>query len=125
MSHAWTRRCGSPTGYQPGKDGPENAGFIHRSIPFSAGALYSTTEDLLRWEQGLFGGKLLSAASLAKMTTPFKDDYACGVHGAACTGRALTCQPAGAKMTRTRRSTCKNWRRCAREDSLCPTQTTM
>jgi len=66
-------------GYVPGKDGPVNAGFIHMSIPFSAGALYSTTEDLLRWEQGLFGGKLLSASSLAKMTTPFKDDYACGL----------------------------------------------
>jgi CubicO group peptidase (beta-lactamase class C family) len=66
-------------GYEPSKDGPVNAGFIHMSIPLSAGALYSTTEDLLRWEQGLFGGKLLSAASLAKMTTPFKNDYACGV----------------------------------------------
>lgn len=67
-------------GYAKGKDdAPENAGFIHMSIPFSAGALYSTTEDLLRWEQGLFGGKLLSAASLAKMTTPFKEDYASGV----------------------------------------------
>ena len=66
-------------GYAPGKDGPENAGFIHMSTPFSAGALYSTTEDLLRWEQGLFGGKVLTAASLAKMTTPFKNDYACGV----------------------------------------------
>src|SRR5262249_19017223 len=43
------------------------------------GALYSTTEDLLRWEQGLFGGKLLSAASLQKMTTPFKNDYAFGL----------------------------------------------
>ena len=49
------------------------------SIPHAAGALYSTTEDLLRWEQGLFGGKLISAASLAKMTTPFKSDYALGV----------------------------------------------
>ena len=66
-------------GYQPGKDGPENAGFIHMSVPFSAGGLYSTTEDLLRWEQGLFGGKVLSAASLAKMTTPYKEGYACGV----------------------------------------------
>jgi hypothetical protein len=44
-------------GYTPGKNGPVNAGFVHMSIPFSAGALYSTTEDLLRWEQGLFGGK--------------------------------------------------------------------
>jgi CubicO group peptidase (beta-lactamase class C family) len=66
-------------GYARGKDGAVNAEFIHMSIPFSAGALYSTTEDLLRWEQGLFGGKLLSAASLAKMTTPFKSDYALGV----------------------------------------------
>lgn len=56
-----------------------NAGFIHMSIPFSAGALYSTTEDLLRWEEGLFGGKLLSSASLQKMTTPFKEDYAFGL----------------------------------------------
>ncbi len=66
-------------GYAPGKGGPVNAGYIDMSIPFSAGALYSTTEDLLRWEQGLFGGKLLSAASLAKMTAPFKSDYAFGV----------------------------------------------
>jgi CubicO group peptidase (beta-lactamase class C family) len=66
-------------GYSPGPNGPENAGYIDMSIPFSAGALYSTTHDLLRWEQGLFGGKVLSAASLKKMTTPFKEDYACGL----------------------------------------------
>ena len=67
-------------GYAPSATGPVNAGFIHMSIPHAAGALYSTTEDLLRWEQGLFGGKLISAASLAKMTTPFKDDYAFGLN---------------------------------------------
>lgn len=67
------------TGYAPSPGGPVTAGFIHMSIPFSAGALYSTTEDLLRWEQGLFGGKVLSAASLQKMTTPFKSDYAFGL----------------------------------------------
>ena len=66
-------------GYEPGPNGPQNTGFVHMSIPFAAGALYSTTEDLLRWEQGLFGGKLLSAASLQKMTTPFKNNYAFGV----------------------------------------------
>ncbi len=66
-------------GYAPGPNGPVNAGYIDMSIPFSAGALYSTTEDLLRWEKGLFGGKVLSAPSLEKMTTPFKDDYALGV----------------------------------------------
>jgi hypothetical protein len=66
-------------GYFPGPNGPTNAGFIHMTIPFSAGSLYSTTEDLLKWETGLFGGKLLSAASLQKMTTPFKQDYAFGL----------------------------------------------
>ncbi|PYP53783.1 MAG: serine hydrolase, partial [Gemmatimonadetes bacterium] len=36
------------SGYSPGANGPVNAGYIDMSIPFSAGALYSTTEDLLR-----------------------------------------------------------------------------
>jgi CubicO group peptidase (beta-lactamase class C family) len=67
------------SGYSPGATGLVNAGFIDMSIPLSAGGLYSTTEDLLLWEQGLFGGKLLSSASLQKMTTAFKDDYACGL----------------------------------------------
>ncbi len=66
-------------GYAEGPNGPVNARFIDMTIPFSAGALYSTTEDLLRWEHGLFGGKLLSPASLAKMTSPFKNDYAFGL----------------------------------------------
>ena len=74
-------------GYMPSPSGPVNAGFVHMSIPHAAGALYSTTEDLLRWEQGLFGGKLISAASLAKMTTPFKNDYALGVVVQTANGR--------------------------------------
>jgi CubicO group peptidase (beta-lactamase class C family) len=74
-------------GYSPGPNGPENAGYIDMSIPFSAGALYSTTHDLQRWEQGLFGGKLLSATSLKKMTTPFKENYACGLMVRTVNGR--------------------------------------
>jgi CubicO group peptidase (beta-lactamase class C family) len=68
-----------PSGYTPGPNGVTNAGYIDMTIPLSAGALYSTTEDLLRWEQGLMGGKLLSPVSLEKMTTPFKNDYAFGL----------------------------------------------
>ena len=67
------------SGYTPGQNGIVNAGYINMTIPLSAGGLYSTTEDLLRWEQGLFGGKLLSPASLKKMTTPFKKDYGFGL----------------------------------------------
>jgi len=76
-------------GYTPGRGGVENAGFIHMSIPHAAGSLYSTTGDLLRWEQGLFGGKLLSASSLAKMTTPFKNDYAFGLNVRTVSGRKV------------------------------------
>lgn len=75
------------SGYTPAPAGPVNAGFVHMSIPFAAGALYSTTEDLLRWERGLFGGKVLSTASLQKMTTPAKNDYAFGVGVRTTNGR--------------------------------------
>lgn len=76
-------------GYTPSPSGPVNAGYVDMSIPHAAGALYSTTEDLLRWEQGLFGGKLISAASLAKMTTPFKGGYALGVAVQTANGRKV------------------------------------
>jgi CubicO group peptidase (beta-lactamase class C family) len=68
------------SGYWPGSNGIGNADRPDARIGFSSGSLYSTTEDLLRWDEGLFGGKLLTPASLSKMTTPFKSDYACGVH---------------------------------------------
>jgi|SRR5579885_88907 len=68
------------TGYWPGANGIESADRPDPRYGFSAGALYSTTEDLLRWEEGLFDGRLLSDASLRKMTTPFKSDYACGLY---------------------------------------------
>jgi len=83
------------SGYAPGKNGPENAGFVNMSIPLSAGALYSTTEDLLRWEQGLFGGKLLSPASLAKRTTPFKQDYAFGLGVSTASGHKIIAHNGG------------------------------
>jgi CubicO group peptidase (beta-lactamase class C family) len=35
-----------------------------------AGALYSTVGDLFRWNEALFGGRVLNAASLAAATTP-------------------------------------------------------
>jgi CubicO group peptidase (beta-lactamase class C family) len=68
------------TGYWPGSNGIENAERPDPRYGFSAGALYSSTEDLLRWEEGLFGGRLLTGASLRKMTTPFKGDYGCGLY---------------------------------------------
>ncbi len=67
-------------GYSRTPDGKlVNADFIDMSTPFSAGALVSTTHDLLTWENALFAGKVVSQESLAKMTTPFKNDYGFGL----------------------------------------------
>ena len=66
-------------GYRPGSHGLELARSESMTIPWSAGAIYSTTGDLLKWEHGLFGGKVLNADSLKLMTTPGKGDYGFGV----------------------------------------------
>ena len=67
------------SGYHPGGHGIEVARSESMSIPWSAGAIYSTTGDLFKWEHGLFGGKILNADSLKLMTTPGKGDYGLGV----------------------------------------------
>jgi len=55
-----------------------NAPYTDTNIAHAAGALYSTVEDLYRWEQALFGGKLLSPASLQVMTTTIAGGYGYG-----------------------------------------------
>jgi CubicO group peptidase (beta-lactamase class C family) len=82
-------------GYTSGPNGIVNTAYIDMSIPHAAGALYSTTEDLLRWTQGLFGGKSLSAASVEKMTTPFKNAYALGVTVMTQNGRTVISHSGG------------------------------
>jgi len=78
------------SGYWPGSNGIENADrSFDTRIGFSAGSLYSTTEDLFRWEEALFGGRVLSPASLRKMTTPFKSDYACGLNAKRVNGHLM------------------------------------
>lgn len=68
------------SGYTPVAKGLViNADYVDMTVPQGAGALYSTTHDLLKWERGLFGGKLLKPESLKAMLTPFKDNYALGV----------------------------------------------
>lgn len=66
-------------GYAPSRSGPVNADYVDMRIPQGAGALYSTTRDLLKWQTGLYGGKLLKPASLALLIAPGKSDYALGI----------------------------------------------
>jgi len=47
-----------------------NAEFLSMTQPFSAGALCSTVGDLLAWNKALREGRVISAASYARMSTP-------------------------------------------------------
>jgi len=66
-------------GYMPGPGGIMLARSESMTVPWAAGSIYSTTGDLLKWEHGLFGGKVLNADLLKAMTTPGKGDYGLGV----------------------------------------------
>lgn len=65
-------------GYSKTPDGYTNALYLDMSIPYAAGSLYSTVEDLYLWDQTLYTDKLLSAQSKALMYKPFLNNYAYG-----------------------------------------------
>ena len=56
-----------------------HADFIDMCVPFAAGDTYSTTQDVARWDEALFGGKLLRNESLKRMTTLGMGDYGLGI----------------------------------------------
>ena len=49
----------------------ENAEYLSMSIPYAAGSLLSTVDDLAKWDRALYGTGLLSQASLDKWWKPF------------------------------------------------------
>src|SRR6185295_2273027 len=66
------------SGYGKTPDGYANAPYLDMSIPYAAGSLYSTVEDLYLWDQALYTDKVLSAQSKALMYKPFLENYAYG-----------------------------------------------
>lgn len=56
-------------GYSKGPTGTVRAQFMDLSHPFSAGALCSTIGDFVKWQRALDGGKVVSPASYALMST--------------------------------------------------------
>ena len=66
------------SGYRKTRTGYVNAPYLDMSIPYAAGSLYSTVEDLYLWDQALYGDKIVSAKSRELMYKPFLDNYAYG-----------------------------------------------
>jgi CubicO group peptidase (beta-lactamase class C family) len=93
--HAETLLRGRAAGYTLGDSGLKNAAYLDMSQPYSAGSLYSTVEDLARWDRALRDGKLISKESYAKMYSPVKNDYAYGWMVAAKNGRKMIAHGGG------------------------------
>ncbi|WP_420148317.1 serine hydrolase [Spirosoma sp.] len=67
------------SGYEKRSEGYVNAPYLDMTIPYAAGSLYSTVEDLNRWDQALYTDKLLADTTLkATMYTPYLNHYAYG-----------------------------------------------
>jgi CubicO group peptidase (beta-lactamase class C family) len=65
-------------GYARRPAGYVNAAYLDMSLPYAAGSLYSTVEDLYLWDQALYTDKVLPAAMRELMYTPGLQDYAYG-----------------------------------------------
>ena len=65
-------------GYEFPADRMANASYIDMSIPHAAGALYSTVEDLYKWDRALYTDKLIPREAMTRLFTPFKGTYAYG-----------------------------------------------
>lgn len=66
------------SGYQKTADGYTNAPYLDMSIPYAAGSMYSTVDDLYLWDQGLYTDRVLSAATKELMYKPTLSDYGYG-----------------------------------------------
>lgn len=58
------------SGYQPDKDAPTglvNSPYLDMGLPYAAGSLYSTVEDLFLWDQALYTEKLVKKSSLDRL----------------------------------------------------------
>lgn len=66
------------SGYERNPDGFVNAAYLDMGLPYAAGSMYSTVEDLYLWDRALYGDKVLPAALKQKMFTPGLGDYGFG-----------------------------------------------
>ncbi|MGC4048556.1 MAG: serine hydrolase [Paludibaculum sp.] len=65
-------------GYERAGTKLQNAKYLDMTIPHAAGSLYSTTLDLMKWDEALNAHKILSAEAYKRYFTPVLNNYAYG-----------------------------------------------
>lgn len=65
-------------GYEKTPEGFVNAPYLDMGLPFSAGSMYSTVDDLFKWDRSLYGTKILSEKSKELMFKPGLSNYGYG-----------------------------------------------
>ncbi len=75
------------SGYRKGDNGFENDDYLDMSIPYAAGSLYSTVEDLYLWDRALYTEKILTEDSKKKLFTPYISSYGYGWRISGSNGR--------------------------------------
>lgn len=66
------------SGYQKTGSTYINADYLDMSIPYAAGSMYSTVEDLFLWDQALYTEKVLPKKYMDLMFTPYVEAF--GMH---------------------------------------------
>ncbi len=59
-------------GYERGKDGIQNASPMSMTLPYAAGSIQSTVEDLWKWHQAVHSYRLVKKETLEKAFIPYK-----------------------------------------------------
>jgi CubicO group peptidase (beta-lactamase class C family) len=67
------------SGYEKRPAGYVNAAYLDMSLPYAAGSIYSTVDDLYKWERSFYENKILSAESKKMMYTPGLANYGYGL----------------------------------------------
>lgn len=60
------------SGYQPGEGGIVNADYLSMTLPYAAGSIMSTVDDLYKWNRALHSYKLVKKETLDMAHTPYK-----------------------------------------------------
>lgn len=60
------------SGYQPGEGGTVNADYLSMTLPYAAGSIMSTVDDLYRWNRALHSYKLVKKETLDMAHTTYK-----------------------------------------------------